>query len=316
VSVVALLYLELPLRAGPFRAPIVYGHPETLAGFVYVALGQQFGGQLASPLHDLGSRLGDLVDFTTAQLGLLAALVPFAGIAVVMRRWRYVVLTGPTLVITCLFAVSYDNAEISRYYLGPLLIVVSWLAILADSLVGSAARAIASGPARPSVRAPDRPSVRASTRTSALSSAGLLAIEAVVALALLAPAGLAAGVTRQTVDESGSTSAQGWLDETLARLEPNAVVVSWWSFSTPLWYARDVQGRRTDITIIDDRTILDQGLGDAAHVIDTYLGKRPVYVIRQQGDMVRLAERYELLPLPDAIHSGLAQVLGLRTVAP
>ena len=54
VGVAALLYLELPLRAGPFRAPIVYGHPETLIGFAYVVFGTQFSGDLASPIGSLG----------------------------------------------------------------------------------------------------------------------------------------------------------------------------------------------------------------------------------------------------------------------
>ena len=44
-------------------------------------------------------------------------------------------------------------------------------------------------------------------------------------------------------------------------LEPNAVIVSWWSYSTPLWYAQQVEGLRPDIFIVDDRTMLDLDLG-------------------------------------------------------
>ena len=46
VGVAALLYLELPLRAGPFRAPLVYGHPETLQGLLDVVFARQFSGDL------------------------------------------------------------------------------------------------------------------------------------------------------------------------------------------------------------------------------------------------------------------------------
>ena len=53
----ALLYLELPLRAGIFRAPLVYGHPDTLSGFLYVVLGAQFAGSISGPLADLGGKL-------------------------------------------------------------------------------------------------------------------------------------------------------------------------------------------------------------------------------------------------------------------
>ena len=45
-----------------------------------------------------------------------------------------------------------------------------------------------------------------------------------------------------------------------ARCRENAVVISWWSYSTPLWYHRWVLGERPDVTIIDERNILDDGL--------------------------------------------------------
>jgi hypothetical protein len=303
VGVAALLYLELPLRAGPFRAPIVYGHPETLAGFAYVVFGTQFKGELASSIGSLGPRLGGLADFAAGQLGALAMLVPFAAIGVVVRRWRYALLTVPTLLITCSFAVVYDNADITRYYLGPLLIVVTWLAILADGLLGLVVAILASLRGRLSgLRS--RPGL------------GVLALELVIAVALLLPAGLAARTTRVEVDASREVGAAQWVDRTFAELPPNAVVISWWSFSTPLWYGRDVEGRRPDIAIIDDRTILDENLGGVTDVIDLYLGKRPVYVIRLPADMDILARRYELLPLPDLIPSNFALVVGRRTVPP
>ena len=54
-------------------------------------------------------------------------------------------------------------------------------------------------------------------------------------------------------------------------------------FSTPLWYATIVDGRRPDVSIIDDRTRLDCGYGELDQVIDLYLPTRPVYLIRN-GD--------------------------------
>jgi hypothetical protein len=265
--------------------------------------GQQFGGGLGGPVRSLGPRLGGLADFAADQLGLLAAVVPVAALTVVGRRWRYALLTAPTLVITCSFAVLYDNAEITRYYLGPLLIVVTWLAILADTGLGLAVAALTR------IRERVRGAGSHSRRT-------VLAVEVAIAVAFVAPAGIAAGATRREVDESRDVGAQQWLDRTLAELRPDALVISWWSFSTPLWYARDVEGRRSDITIIDDRTILDENLGAVPDVIDRYLGARPVYVIRLQADMDTLAERYELRPLPDLYPANLALVVGRRAVTP
>ena len=80
---VAAVYLELPLRAGPFRAPLVYGRPETWDGFWYVALGQQFQGSLVDPFGDLPRKLGDLVGLTMDQFGPLGVLIPFGFIATI-----------------------------------------------------------------------------------------------------------------------------------------------------------------------------------------------------------------------------------------
>jgi len=96
-------------------------------------------------------------------------------------------------------------------------------------------------------------------------------------------------------------------------MAPGAVVVSWWSYSTPLWYAQRVEGRRPDLWIVDDRTRLDEHLGDITDVIDEQLGRHPVYVIRDDPlEVALLAERYRLEPIdgPDA-HS-LTRLLGRR----
>jgi hypothetical protein len=98
----------------------------------------------------------------------------------------------------------------------------------------------------------------------------------------------------RSVDLSGDTFGRQWLEATLAALDQDAVVVSWWSFSTPLWYGRWVEGRRPDILVIDDRDVLDDGYGTAEGAVDAHLGRRPVYVVRLESDLARMAERYEL----------------------
>ena len=135
VATVALVYLELPLRAGPFRAPLVYGHPETWEGFWYVVLAEQFRGSLQDPFGDIGGKVAALVRLTVAEFGILAPVVPIAFIVTAMRRPRYALLTGTSVLITCFFASSYVNADISRYYLGPVLMAWTWLAILGGLLV-------------------------------------------------------------------------------------------------------------------------------------------------------------------------------------
>ena len=133
-------------------------------------------------------------------------LIPFAAIGVVIRRWRYALLTVPTLLITCSFAVVYDNAEITRYYLGPLLIVVTWLALLADGVRG-ARRRLSPAQLRGALLRPARAAI---PRRPAL--------ELAVAVALVVPAGLAAPTTRLEVDESRDMVAADWIDRMFTAL--------------------------------------------------------------------------------------------------
>ena len=75
------------------------------------------------------------------------------------------------------------------------------------------------------------------------------------------------------------------------------MIVSWWSYSTPLWYAQLIEDRRPDIFVADDRTRLDLNLGDLTTVIDANLGVRPVYVTRvDQNELVRTVRSLQ----PDA----------------
>ena len=90
-------------------------------------------------------------------------------------------------------------------------------------------------------------------------------------------------------------------------------MVSWWSYSTPLWYAQRVEGRRPDLVIIDDRTRLDEGLGDITDVIDAHLGQTSVYVIRDDpSEVARLEARYELEPIDGPDARSLTRVLSRR----
>ena len=287
VLTIVLVYLQLPLRAGPFRAPLVYGRPETWDGFWYIVLAEQFRGSLLDPFGNLGGKLGELVARTVDQFGWLAPLIPFGFVATILRRPRYALLSGVAVLVTVFFAASYENAAIERYYLGPILFAWTWLAILATGLAGVVARI-----GRPSgdglLRVPGWRRVAAST----------------LAVALLLVTVLPAIPERHAaVDARADDLAARWLDIVLEEVEPDAVVISWWSFSTPLWYAQRVEGRRPDIEIIDDRTRLDRDLGSFQDVIDANLGVRPVYVSRPGWEWPVLEEDYVIqritVPVPE-----------------
>ena len=275
---ITFLYLELPLRAGAFPAPLMYGRPDTLEGFWYIVLAEQFRGSFVDPTVDPGGRIVAFIALAEAQFGRLALLVPVGFLATAAQRPRYALLSGLALVITVAFSAFYINAEIGRYYLGSVLIAWTWLAILGRALIDGLL-----GLTRDEDHAVRRPGT------------GLVrgAATAIVALALIAPTALALPGRFVAADRSADPGSRPWLDATLAAFEPDAVVVSWWSYSTALWYAQLIDGLRPDIWIVDDRTRLDHDLGDVIDVIDANFGTRPVYLIRaDRGEIVRLRTRY------------------------
>ena len=70
-------------------------------------------------------------------------------------------------------------------------------------------------------------------------------------------------------------------------------MLSWWSYSTPLWYGQLVEHRRPDVWVVDDRTRLDEDLGSLQDVIEANLDTRPVYLIRLSPiEIEALSERY------------------------
>jgi hypothetical protein len=291
-ATLALVYLELPIRAGLLPAPLVYGRPDTWDGFWYIALAQQFQGSLGNPLENLPAKLDEVIRIAGLQLGWLALLLPPAFLVAARRAPAFTLLTGVAMVTTLLFNTSYSNADIERYYLGPALWAWTWLGIFGGEVAGLVATALVDDDGRlrnPLARIAPRLAPDPLNWERAGTAAALVA-----AVVLLAPGVAELGPRRSAADRSAETGARRWLAEVLPVLPQDAVLVSWWSTSTPLWYTQHVEGQRTDLFVVDDRTMLDLDLGRAPDVIDRYLGQRPVFVIRLDRDLPELQERFRM----------------------
>jgi hypothetical protein len=323
-ATVAVLFAELPIRAA-MNAPLVYGHPDTLSGFTYVVLAEQFRGSLVDPLGYLGDKLSAIVSLMYGWLGPLIYLGILGLGTSIVRRPRYVVLSGLTLLATSVFATSYVNADIERYFLVPVLIAFTWVGLGAADLVTGAALAadwlrarLATGEAgvgeAADPREPAEPALRRAGRWPGdrFGWAALTA-EIVVAVALVAPIPAAVAQRQEPdggafytggVSEAGQTEMKTWLAVVLAPpdkggVPENSVIVSWWSASTTLWYGQRVLGMRPDVYIVDDRTRLDDDLGSVQDVFNEFLGNRPVFAIRLQGGgdgMQALGAEFDIEP--------------------
>jgi 4-amino-4-deoxy-L-arabinose transferase-like glycosyltransferase len=292
------VYAYIPLRSA-MDPPLDYAEPHTWEGFWYLVLGRQFPSGLG-PLPALPDITAGAWEQLWRNLGLVALLAPVGAVAGLLRHARVVMLTSLWFVCTWVFALDYPNAAIERYYLVPLLAACLWVAFALDA--GWDALKDFLWPQ--AAGAPD--GTVGSDRSPARSAVGAAALAGLLILVLL-PLPERYG----QADASGDTRAREWLDATLEALEEDAVVISWWSYSTPLWYGRWVEGRRDDVLIIDDRDIIDDGFGDVAGAIDRYLGERPVYVIRRSHELERLGPpRYSLR----AVGSDVPFTLGLYRV--
>ncbi len=282
VLLTALLYAYIPLRAS-MNPPLDYAHPTTAARFAYLVLGLQFGGLLHNPLT---GGLGAVVDIFATQLSaavLVVAVAGFAAVVVGLGRLRgprlpVVLLTTTWFVIVTIFARAYNDGFPDRYYLVPLAIVALWAGVAASLAWDAAARLLG------------RLRLRAIPR---FLRAGALVLAAVIVLTLPGQRALAGQAQQHgAADDSGAR----WLDAAYAILPRDAVVISWWSYSTTLWYGRWVEGRRPDVQIVDDRNLLDDGYETVANAVAHFEAlHRPIFLIRKPADIASLEYRYQLV---------------------
>jgi hypothetical protein len=320
VTVVVYAYIPLRSSMGP---PLDYAMPRTPERFWYLVLGQQFQGSFRTlpPIPEIVSR---------AWAALVTGYGPFALLAVLglglglLRHAREIALTALWFAGAWTFALGYANAAIERYYLVPLLVAALWVALALDVLWDGAwallgrlrERRLAKGrQGRPATVGQADAAASPTGSDDAGWSARIISgaiVGGLIAGLLLAP--LPGRFAAQ--DASKERFGRVWLEAALANLEPNAAVVSWWSFSTPLWYGRWVEGRRPDILIVDDRDILDEGYGTASAAIDRFLPERPVYLVRLARDLPPFVERYVLERVEGVPSPGdLYRVVARRTAA-
>ena len=320
VLAAAVLYAYLPIRSA-MNPPLDYANPETWDGFRYLVFAEQFRGTFQA-LPPFAEALRTIGNETLEELGAFAFLAIAGVVATAWCRPALMLLLVGWFVSNWFFALGYVNADIGRYYLVPLLcaavlgglganaIVDVLLAAWAQLRHGRAHRSV-EGTTHVQEAAPveDGLPPRRAHRVARLAVVITIAAVALVPSVAVTPARFRA------VDASRDAKARTWLASVTDRLPPGAVVVSWWSYSTTLWYGQYVEHLRPDVTVIDDSTITQHGLGDAPAVIDSYLGQRPVFVIRLPHDLPDLDRRYVLTPVAGVAGWPVFQVDGMKAAS-
>jgi hypothetical protein len=281
IATYGLIALRAVIDPAP---PLFYAHPDTWERFRYLVFAEQFRGlfrDFSTPLADIGAKWNDAERVLSAQFVFPGWIVVAAGAAVLaVRRPGQLLFAALVVVATTFYAMNFRDGDIDRYYL-PVVVVVS-------PLIGVALAAGAAAAAR-ALRVVGR---KLAPHASARRRLGSAAAVTVVVLGLGLPgAGVVTGYAGH--DQSANREADAWVASVHEQLPPNAVVISWWSYSTPLWYHRWVRGERPDVTIIDERNILDDGYRTMDNAIQSHLGRRPVYVVPPHWDWAELADEWE-----------------------
>ena len=269
------LYAYIPIRAAtPPEPPLFYARPDTWERLRYLVFAEQFSHlfqPLANPLANLGFRWGDAERILEQQFigpGWLIAAIGASMLAA--RDLRAFAFFALLVAGNVFYSMNFSNGDIARYYMLTTLAGAVMIGVAVSGLAALGGRAVADA---------SRRSFGFVGRRRAAITAGAL----VVGLAALLPLGSVLSLYPERGEQAMNRDADLWVASVHEALPEDAVVISWWSYSTPLWYHRWVLGERPDVTIIDERNILDQGYGTFDAAINRFLPYRPVYLVPPSG---------------------------------
>lgn len=282
------VYLYVPLAASA-SPPLAYNHPTTLDGVLWLATGAQFRGQFEflSPAGpgQFVARIPALWDLVASRATPVVPVVGLAGLAMLLVTRPAVGLAFTAIFLSGIYVWANYYIRLEHYLLVPFLMLAVGIGVALERT----ARALSwlgrrVGRARPGLRL-RRP------------WAGRMPSPSGVAMGV-AGLGLAVGLAAlnwTAADRSQDRSGPDYVDAVFAALPQDAAFISYWDPSTPLWYARFVEGRRPDVLILDDSNVEYDGWGTVAAAIERLICERPVFLMRiGEGDLAPLRARYRL----------------------
>jgi len=282
-------YVYLPARAAASR-PVNWGDPRTLSGFWWVVSAAPYRHFVFGlPLVEWPARIGAWAGLLTAQFKVWGVALGFWGALALHERDRAASwgLLGLFAVISA-YAIGYNTTDSYVYLLPALAVFAAWIAMGLGDIWERVAVAWNSTPRL------------------------LLAGAAVVLLALPA-ASLA--MNWETSDLSRDREAQNYVDQSLAVLPPDAVVLAdgdrqtfalWyarWALSGPFrgevislpmlqfeWYSAQVQDRHPDLAMPSAELDPDEWL---TLFLTDNLGRRDVFLT---SDSIAVGGAFALQP--------------------
>ncbi len=279
-----VMYAYIPIRAAISpQPPLFYARPDTFDRLRYLVFAEQFHtlfDEFNQPFSALGAKWIKAESVLQLQYwGPGWLFVAWGAATLAVRRLGAFLFLALIVAGDVLYSMNFRDGDIDRYYLTTVISTAPLLGVGAVSVATAFARAGAEITRRTMGRIGRR-------RAAAFAGAFVLLLIAALPAASLVS-------LYRTRDQSQNYDADRWVASVYAALPPNAVVMSWWSYSTPLWYHRWVLGERPDVTIIDERNILDDGYGTLWLAVRAFYPGRPVFIVPPEWDYRRIVTRYE-----------------------
>ncbi|HEY9721954.1 MAG TPA: DUF2723 domain-containing protein [Oscillatoriaceae cyanobacterium] len=267
-------FAYLPLRARQ-NPPLDYGRPTDWPHFRKLVLGEQFHQDMGFlNLSGLESflvqlyRIPDLVASWLTPTGMIAAFaLALVGLGVLARRnWRLAIFFLAAGLVPLYVACTWIDGGIERYFFTTTAVLLLLAALGAQGILDSLRHI----------------PVRWASR----------ALAGVLLLALLAGPLMLMRQNWLACDRHTERGGQQFADAVYSRLKPDAVILTVWIDSTPLWYTHFVEGRRPDVTILDESNVITGNYGSMNDAIAAWLGKRPVYLCKPSYDVATARQRF------------------------
>lgn len=277
----AAVYLYVPLRAAadpPVRPDYL---PDSWNDFWRYVLGSDFHTGMGfltaqGPITALNT-VSDFLQTLSAGTGLplavaILVLALIGLIALARSDPPAALMLGVGGALTLYVALTYVNGDLQRYYFVPLAVAIAFAALGLQVLARWAATV------RPLARA--RALIPALVRSRLATRVALLLW--LVPL-LLVP---------RDIGQIPNMSAGCYAETLIGEVKPGAIVISTWSYTTPLWYERFVIGKRPDVEIENGGTDFL-----AAQLDNLSASGRPVYLVQDAATFERVRSRYETRPI-------------------
>jgi MFS family permease len=298
------IYAYIPIRANITpEPPLFYARPNTWERFRYLVFAEQFRDLFRpfdAPFADLGFKWADAERVLERQFIGPGWLVAGVGAAVLAaRRMGAFVFLGLLVVANLIYSMNFRDGDIDRYYL-----LTTWVGAVA---IGVGLSGVGGAAGRAFADATRRMFYVAGRRRAAVGAVAL-----VMLLGALLPLGSLVALYRER-DRSNDHDAERWVAAVHEILPADAAIISWWSYSTPLWYHRWIEGERPDVKIIDERNILDDGYGTIHTAVEAHLGRRDVFIVPPSWELNAILARWEIEPIQTYPgYSELWRVVGRR----